>query len=159
MPSDFYGLPLHPLVVHATVVLIPLAILTVSLSAVWPRFRDWAGLLPVGLSLIGLGLVPLSTSTGESLENQVARSALLERHTQIAEGLLPWMVALFALSAVGYFIRWRVKRGNSVGNSITVAVAVLALTAALGSAVQVARIGHSGAQAAWNTTNISSSTR
>ena len=47
MPNDFNGLPLHPLIVHATVVIIPLAALTVILFAVWPRFRSWAGPLPL----------------------------------------------------------------------------------------------------------------
>ncbi|KQX75851.1 MULTISPECIES: DUF2231 domain-containing protein [Aeromicrobium] len=159
MPNDFYGLPLHPLIVHATVVIIPLAVLTVILGAVWPRFRAWAGPLPVGLSLVGLVLVPLSTSTGETLEKHVERSALLEKHTQIAEGLLPWMIALFVLSAVGYALHWRSTRGHSVTRAVTVAVSVLAIVAAVGASVQVARIGHSGAKAAWDDTDMSSSAR
>ena len=101
MPNDFYGLPLHPLIVHATVVIIPLAALTVLFSALWPRFRNWAGPLPLGLSAVGLVLVPLSTSTGETLEKHVEGSALLEQHTQIAEGLLPWMIGLTAAAALG----------------------------------------------------------
>ncbi len=159
MPNDFYGLPLHPLIVHATVVMIPWAVLTVILSAAWPRFRAWAGPLPVGLSLIGLILVPLSTSTGETLEKHVERSALLEKHTQIAEGLLPWMIGLFVLSAIGYGLHWRSTHGHSMAKAVTVAVSVLAVVAALGAAVQVARIGHSGAKAAWDDTDMSSSAR
>jgi len=159
MPNDFYGLPLHPLIVHATVVMIPLAALTVVLAAVWPRFRRWAGPLPAAISLIGLILVPLSTSTGETLEKHVERSALLEKHTDMAEGLLPWMIGLLVFAAIGYAIHYRADRGQSANAFLTRGVAVLAIAAALGTTVQVARIGHSGAKAAWQDTDMSSTSR
>lgn len=157
MPNDFNGLPLHPLVVHATVVIIPLAALTVILFALWPRFRSWAGPLPMVLSLVGLILVPLSTSTGETLERHTAESALLERHTQLADGLLPWMIGLFAFSLVGYALHRRSISGHSVARALTAGVAVLAIVASVGTSVQVARIGHAGAKAAWDDTNMSPS--
>src|SRR5690348_1588902 len=124
MPNDLNGLPLHPLVVHATVVIIPLAAASVILAALWPRFRAWAGPLPVTLALVGLVLVPLSTSTGETLERHTARSALLERHTHLADGLLPWMIGLFAISAVAYAVQWRTRHGHSVAGALTAVVAI-----------------------------------
>lgn len=153
MPNDFHGLPLHPLVVHATVVIVPLAALTVLLAALWPRFRAWAGPMPTALSLIGLALVPLSTSTGETLERHVAHSALLERHTHLADGLLPWMIGLAVMSAVSYaaHLRGRVRR---VHHSIPIALAVLTVLAVVGTTVQVVRIGESGAKAAWADTDM-----
>lgn len=159
MPNDYFGLPLHPLIVHATVVMIPLAALTVVLAALWPKFRAWAGPVPAGISLIGLILVPLSTSTGETLDKHVKHSALLEKHTDMAEGLLPWMLALLAFAVVGYVLDYRRNRDQSASKGLTVAVAVLAVIAALGTTVQVGRIGHSGAKSAWQDTNMSSSTR
>ncbi|MCW2798887.1 MAG: hypothetical protein JWQ70_359 [Aeromicrobium sp.] len=155
MPNSFYGLPLHPLIVHATVVMIPLAALTVLLSVLWPRFRAWAGPLPVGLSLIGVILVPLSTSTGETLERHVPQTALLREHTHMADGLLPWMIALFVISAASYWMQRRSTTGTSFAKPLAAAVTVLALAAVIGTTVQVARIGHSGAKAAWATTNMS----
>ena len=68
MPDTVFGLPAHPLIVHATAVLVPLAALLVILAGCWPRFRAWAGPLPMGLSLVGLVLTPLSTASGENLE-------------------------------------------------------------------------------------------
>ncbi len=65
------GLPIHPLVVHATVVVVPAAAVAVLLAALWPRFRRWAGWLPLALSAASIALVPLSTSSGESLEGRV----------------------------------------------------------------------------------------
>lgn len=157
MPSEFYGLPLHPLIVHATVVIIPLAALAVLLSALWPRVRRWAGPLPAGLSLVGLILVPLSTSTGETLERHVASSALLEKHTQLADGLLPWMIGLLVVAVIGYAIHWSATHGHAIPRAIAVTIAVLSVVAVAGTTLQVARIGHSGAKAAWAETDMSSS--
>jgi hypothetical protein len=157
MPTSFQGLPLHPLIVHATVVFVPLAALTVLLSALWPRFRHWAGPMPLGLALIGLILVPLSTSTGETLERHVPHSALVEAHTRLAGGLLPWMLGLFVVSVVGYVLHRMTASGRSVSRGVVAGVAVLALIGATGTAVQVVRIGHSGAKAAWASTHMSSS--
>lgn len=159
MPNDYFGLPLHPLVVHATVVIIPLAAVTVALFAVWPRFRSWAGLLPAGLSLAGVILVPLSTSTGETLERHVKETALMEKHTEMADALLPWMIALFVLAALGYAFSRRSAQGKDTRKAVTTAVAVLAVIASIGTTVQVGRIGHSGAKSAWQDTNLNSTSR
>ena len=159
MPNDYYGLPLHPLVVHATVVVVPLAALTVVLAAVWPRFRRWAGPLPAVISLIGVLLVPLSTSTGETLEKHVERSALLEKHTEMAEGLLPWMIGLLVFAVIGYVLHHRHSRGQTASRPLIITVTALAVVAALGTTVQVGRIGHSGAKAAWDDTNMSSTSQ
>jgi hypothetical protein len=153
MPNDFHGLPLHPLIVHATVVMVPLAALTVLLAALWPRFRVWAGPLPAGLSLVGLLLVPLSTSTGETLERHVPHSALLEQHTHLADGLLPWMIGLLAVASIGYAAHRR-SLVDSVSRSVPIVLAVLAVLAAVGTTVQVVRIGESGAKAAWADTDM-----
>ena len=151
MPNDFHGLPLHPLIVHATVVIVPLAALTVLLAALWPRFRGWAGPLPAGISLVGLVLVPLSTSTGETLERHVPHSALLERHTHLADGLLPWMIGLLAVAVVGYALH---RRRTSISRAVPILVAVLTVVAVVGTTVQVVRIGESGAKAAWAGTDM-----
>jgi hypothetical protein len=150
MPNDIAGLPLHPLVVHATVVTIPVAALTVLLAVLWPRFRRWAGPLPAVLSLVGLALVPLSTSTGETLEKHVRETALVERHTELADGLLPWMIGLAVVAVAAYALHRREAAGRSLRPVVGVLVAVLALVAVVGTTVQVVRIGHSGAEAAWS---------
>ena len=152
MPNELHGLPLHPLIVHATVVIIPLAALTVLLAALWPRFRAWARLLPAGLSVVGLILVPLSTSTGETLERHVPHSALVQRHTHLADGLLPWMIGLTAVALVGYAVH---RRDTSIRRIVLIILPVLTAVAVLGTTVQVVRIGESGAKAAWAGTDMS----
>ena len=164
MSYSIAGLPLHPLLVHATVVIVPLAALSVLMAALWPRFRRWAGPLPLGLAVAGLVLDPLSTSSGESLEHQVGSSALIEKHSELADGLLPWLVALAVVAAGLYFWYRRENRrdaGAAPGSRawVPVAISCLAVVAALGTSVQVVLIGHSGAKAAWSDVASQSSGR
>ena len=79
------GLPLHPLVVHATEVLVPSAALVIALAALWPTFRRWARFLPLGLALVSLVLVPISIQSGEALQERVKESSLIETHSELAD--------------------------------------------------------------------------
>ena len=167
MFDTIFGLPVHALVVHATVVVVPTAALAVGLSAGWPRFRRWAGFLPLLLSLLAVVLVPISTSSGEALERRVGPSDLVERHADLAEGLLlPVLVLLVAAVAV-YWVHlkedavdapagWAARAVERTGGSgrpgvaVMAVVSVVAAVGVIGTVVQVARIGHSGAEAAWS---------
>src|SRR3954454_1614167 len=185
MFDTVFGLPVHPLIVHATVVVGPLAALLRFLAVCSPRFRAWAGLLPAGLSLAALVLTPLSTASGESLERTVGDSALVERHAELGDQLLPLTAALFVLSSLYWWLDRRRRltlpvivapapapvRPTPGGGTATLSaptpeatasahatrwrtatsvVGVLAVLAAVATGVQVARIGHSGAKAAWS---------
>jgi hypothetical protein len=154
VPTTVYGLPLHPLLVHATVVIVPTAALAVILAALWPRFARWAGWGPLALAVTALVLDPLSTQSGETLEHAMPHTALIEKHAHLADGLLPWLIAL----AVGAALLWVLRlRGRRSGTALLVAAAVVGVVAALGTGVQVVRIGHSGAKAAWSGVGTSGS--
>ena len=163
MPTSILGLPLHPLIVHATVVFVPTAAAAVPLAALWPRFRRWAGWGPLAVSVVALVLTPLSTASGENLRHQMPQNPLIARHSQLADGLLPWTAGLAVVAALLYLLHRGHRPGLSAsarppgsgwsrrpgGRSLLVAATVLAVVAALGTTVQVALIGHSGAKAAW----------
>jgi hypothetical protein len=158
VPVSFFGLPFHPLIVHATVVVVPTAALAVLLAAVWPRFRRWAGWGPLALAVVGLILDPLSTSSGENLEHELPHGSLIEKHSHLADGLLPWMIGLVVVAAVMYAVHLGRLRGRRTGGTaLLVAASVLGVVAALGTTVQVALIGHSGAKAAWSDVSASGS--
>ena len=153
MPATFFGLPLHPLIVHATVVFVPLAAFAVFAAVLVPRFRHWAGPVPMLLSLVAVVLTPLSSASGENLEHEVARSSLVEEHARLGDQLLPLTIALFVLSVAF----WWLGRPGPDRRLLVIAVSTLAVLAALGTGVQVARIGHSGAKAAWTDVGTSPS--
>lgn len=147
-----FGLPLHPLIVHATVVVVPTAALAVLLATFWPRFRHWASWGPLGLALLSVILVPITSSSGESLEHALPHSALIEAHAHLGDQLLPWVIVL-AVGALG--LSWPLIRGLRAGlpdlpRWLTLLVVAVVVVGALGTLVQVVRIGHSGATAAWS---------
>lgn len=151
MFSTIFGLPAHPLVVHAVVVLVPLAALAALVVAVWPAARRRYAPLALGVATLALISVPLATHTGEQLEGHVQPSAFVERHTAMADGLLPFMGLLWLALVVLVAARWLgTSRGVSWPRYLAGAAAVVAVAGAIGSGIQVVRIGDSGARAAWH---------
>jgi len=146
------GLPLHPLIVHATVVVVPTAALAVLLSTFWPRFRRWASWGPAALAALALVLVPITTSTGESLERSLPSTPLIEAHTHLADGLLPWVIVLLVGAVVGVWPQLTASRPRlwTLPRWLVVVGVLLAVVGAVGSLVEVVLIGHSGAAAAWS---------
>lgn len=166
MFDTFFGLPLHPLVVHATEVVVPLAALLVILTAAWPRFRRWSGYLTLAVSLVALVLVPITTQSGERLEARVGESDLIETHSELADGLLPWVAGLVVVAAA--LLWWNIRerrtacaltaksapaRGEEPRRKglrwVPVTLLVLGLLVSAGTTVQAVLIGHSGATAVW----------
>jgi hypothetical protein len=81
-------------------------------------------------------------------------TALIEEHAHLADGLLPFVIAL-AVGALGmYYWQYRTRPGHSstalVPRWLVAVIMVVALAGAVGTTVQVVRIGHSGAKAAWS---------
>ncbi|MDG3009408.1 hypothetical protein G4X40_04525 [Rhodococcus sp. D2-41] len=157
-PTTVNGLPAHVLFVHFVVVLVPLAALLLILSACWPAARRRLGVLTPAVALVALVLVPLTTHAGEWLEHHTARDPLVRAHAHLGDTLLYWSAAVFVVSAVSWAVqqdRFRARltgwaRRAVTGRGVTVTVAVLAVLVAVGSVVQVYRIGDSGAKAVWH---------
>lgn len=83
--NDIGGLPAHPLVVHLPVVLVPLATLAATATQ-------------------------LATGSGESLEERVRESDLIETHSRIAEQARPWIFAFAIVMIVAVVIDLLVRR-------------------------------------------------
>ncbi len=147
MFETIFGLPVHPLIVHATVVIVPAAALSVLLAAVWPRFRARAGVVVPILALAAVILTPLSTSSGEELQGMVGDTHLVQEHAELAGMLIWWVIPLLVGGAA---IWWFHRRGGAPNRGLMLAAGVISVVAALGTTVQVVLIGHSGANAAWH---------
>jgi uncharacterized membrane protein len=141
------GIPVHPLVVHAVVVLLPLAIVGTILIAARPRWRRAYGPLVVFFAAAATALMPVATSSGEALEERVGDPG---KHAQLGDQLiwfsLPLLVLVVALVAID---RYYTPRAGSRSRTLTTTVAALAVVAALVSGVQVYRVGDSGAKSVW----------
>lgn len=151
MFSTIFGLPAHPLVVHAVVILVPLAALFGLVVAVWPAARARYAPLALAVATLALISVPLATSTGESLKSHVRQSAFVDKHTEMAEGLLPFVALLWlALAALVGARVLRNSRNVGWARYLAAGAAIVVVVGAVASGVQVARIGDSGARAAWH---------
>lgn len=144
------GLPLHPLVVHAAVVLVPVAALVVALAAVWPRFRRWAGYLPAGLALAALVVVPVAVRSGEALQSRLGDPPFIEEHADLGEGLVPWTIALALVGVAVSVTEVLRRRGQDLHRGVVVGVAVVAVAVGVGAVVQTVLVGHSGATSVWS---------
>jgi uncharacterized membrane protein YdcZ (DUF606 family) len=154
VPETVFGLPTHAIVVHGTVVFLPLAALAVLLHAFWPQARRRLGIITPLLAGIALVLVPLATASGEGLEHSVGENALVEKHAQLADGMLPWAIGLFVV-AVALWLLDRRRAGASADDVsrarwVPIVAGLLAVVAVVGTVQQIVRVGHAGAQATWD---------
>jgi hypothetical protein len=139
------------LVVHAVVVLVPLAALGVVALALVPRWRARYGVLVFVAALLATVLVPLATESGEILEDLVPEDDRIERHAELGETMIIGAGALLVIALVLWWMGRATERGRSLPAAISVVVVVVALLVGVGAAVQVVLVGHSGADAVWST--------
>jgi uncharacterized membrane protein len=159
MFDTVFGLPVHPLVVHAVVVLTPAAALGVLAIALRPSWRPRYGPLVIGITAVATLLTPIATQSGESLSERVGEP---EEHAELGDTLVFFMLPLLALAIALWWLDRRDRAASAASMSsagvatqvgastATRVVAVLAVVAAVAAGVQIARIGHSGAEATWS---------
>lgn len=139
------GLPAHPLLVHAPLVLIPL----VSLSAVGMvasvRFSRRYGSAAAVLSALALISAVAAKLSGEAWSEQVG---VPQPHADLADPL-PVIVLLQALLVS---LLWLLDRGRPTNRSRPLPVWLLSALVLVMSVIAVywtVRVGHSGAEAVW----------
>lgn len=141
------GLPLHPLVVHATVVALPVTAL-VALGYCVPRWRDRLRWPLLVLGLVSAALVWITVRSGHSLDNSRFATATgllavrIAHHRSLGHKLeiLTWVLAgLIVLAA------WLHHRPGIVRYGL----AVLLAAGAVAVVVLTVMTGEAGARAAW----------
>lgn len=147
------GLPVHPLVVHGVVVLLPLAILGTIAIALRPVWRAKYGPLVVVFAAVATVLLPVATQSGEALEKRVGDPG---KHAELGDQLLFFALPLLVLAIVLVALDRRSSRTPATAGGpsktlgkVTNVVALLAVVAAIAAGVQVYRVGDSGARAVW----------
>jgi len=141
MPDTIGGLPLHPLVVHAAVVLLPLCALGLIILVFVPKWRRTYGWLVVGGLAVSVVFAWVAKETGENLANVVG---LPSEHAEWGDRLVPISALLFVVAAIWFYFARKGTTG-AASTLLNIAGIVLALLT-IGVTVLV---GHSGAEAAW----------
>ena len=139
------GLPIHPLVVHAVVVLVPLAVLGTIVIAVVPKWRAPYGLFVVGAAAVATVLCPVATSSGEALEGHVGDPGY--DHAELGEQLVWFVLPVLVLSAVLVWLARRPvdRRPGPAWLPTAVAVVAVAVTGAFASAAWLSSGSGNGA--------------
>lgn len=150
---EIAGLPLHPLLVHAAVVLTPLTAIALAIAALWPAARSRMGLALPAAALVVAVLVPMTILAGEELAGIVGETAAVEHHEDLGEMLQPWAIALLPASA----LVWWLGRPDETAERrtprwLTIAATLIALVIAGVTLVLVVLTGDAGARAVWGGT-------
>ena len=145
------GLPVHALVVHAVVVLVPLASVGLIAIAVRPSWRRAYAPVVVILATAGLLMVPVATRSGHQLKERLNASGVVAKqiqdHQDMAQ-LVIWPTLAMWLAAVLLLV---MDRRGRTGRPMTV-LAVVAVLVSLAAAGQVAIAGELGSTAVWKCT-------
>ena len=150
-----FGLPAHPLFVHAPIVLLPLVSILAIVAALRPRVQRFFGWwLPV-MAVVVLAMVQVTMMAGTKLDaalnlgNAAKHRHLAETTRIFAFGLV---VATFGLWWFGRQATREAQAATATsrGRQLVMVFSALSVVLALLSTVWVARTGHEGAKIHWS---------
>jgi hypothetical protein len=157
MFDDFFGLPFHPFIVHATVVLLPGVAL---LALAYIMLRSWRWLLRWPLVLAALGtplLTWVTVQAGEALKQDLGLpDAVIGTHQARGELLLYFtlafgvvaLVAAFALGGPSLLVSGAGNR-RGAARPVQILVGLLLAVTAVMVLVQVMLTGDAGSRVVW----------
>ncbi|MFT4084494.1 MAG: hypothetical protein QM638_18110 [Nocardioides sp.] len=150
------GLPLHPLIVHAVVVLVPASALVGLVYAWREKWRDVLR-IPLLLGILAGPLVWLAARSGTDLKHALnVDNAAIAVHETWADRL---EIACWVMSAVWVVSWWalpfasRLRAGvtrTGHGVAVDVTLRVLLVLTALATLYLAYRTGDAGAKAVWD---------
>ena len=148
------GLPLHPLVVHAVVVIGPLSALGAVAYALVPRWRSWLRWLVFLGAAATAGAAFVARESGEFLESRVTGgqppTGDLERHIELAGRLVyvtwGWLVLVVIVCLV---VPAALRRRESTPTSANVVGGVLLVAGAAALIGFTVLTGDAGSSAVW----------
>ncbi|WP_427017902.1 hypothetical protein ACQCSX_04610 [Pseudarthrobacter sp. P1] len=156
MDYELNGLPLHILLVHAVVVIVPLAALCTALAVLWPAARRRLGLLSPLAAIAALALVYIAQQAGEWLLLRVGQTPAIAHHAALGRDLTPWAWGLAGAGILTWL--WHKlnlgttltrRIGTTAARVLTALAVVVVLFACAGMVVEVVLVGDAGSRAIW----------
>jgi hypothetical protein len=147
--DTFMGLPVHILILHATVVLVPLVSVITIAVFLWPAWRaKFAGPVAI-LNVIMLAVTFATVRSGLKFKDRFRimgdKSTPEFSHERWGKDLLWWVLALAIVSVLVFAISRVPNLPVFIGTGLGAVVAVLAVVAIVFTAVA----GHTGAEASY----------
>ena len=141
------GLPVHPLVVHFAVVLLPLAALGLIVLVLVPKWRATFGWLVMAGLIIGTGASYVAKESGEALARRVGTP---QQHASLGD-VLPLVAGLLFIVALVWFLLDRKDRRNGQRSGpLVVVLGIAGILLAAAATILTVIVGHTGAEAAWS---------
>jgi hypothetical protein len=153
---EINGVPLHPLVIHAVVVFVPLSAIA-AIAMVMPRWR-WLARWPALLFTLGATAATyVSTVTGEDLEKDRGLGAIpqVRTHEEWGERLMIAMWIFAVIVVIAFWVFPHVTRLSGGKDRVAKMAAlekplmVLVPLAAIAVIALVVITGDAGAKAVW----------
>jgi hypothetical protein len=147
VPITVAGLPAHPLLVHAVVVLVPLAALGAVTISVRPAWNRPYGPLVAAAALAAAGAATLAYFAGQQLRDAIDITPgfvpVIDEHARrgLWAVLAVWPFAVLAVVTAVLALRSRRRAGRVAG--------VLSALAGIAALVTTVLAGHSGSAAVW----------
>jgi hypothetical protein len=147
---ELFGVPVHPLVVHAVVVVVPLVALGTLIVAFWEKARRRFGWLLAFFSVGAVGATILARQSGEDLFESMGEdpSSTLKAHMSWGKVAF-WPALAMAVALIAMMLTTRGRDPGQRPPTLYWVMAVIAVLAAVASLVLVVMVGHSGATAVW----------
>lgn len=145
-PLDtIFGLPTHVLIVHATVVLLPLGVIGAVVIVLRRSLIHTLGWMTVTAAGLGTIAAWVSRGSGEQLASRVG---FPDPHTTYGEALAIHATLFFVLVLV-YWLLARGVPGNRSRPWWLIALGLVVIVGAIGLLWSTIVTGHSGAEATW----------
>ncbi|GAB1643206.1 DUF2231 domain-containing protein [Krasilnikovia sp. MM14-A1259] len=155
MFDQINGLPVHALVLHAAVVLVPMLALVSVIYAFVPRWRPYVGWAAALLAVAAPTTAWVAVKSGEHLYDRLVGQGMqgpvlgiLANHMNFGRRTLWFTVALGVATLVMLFFTVA-RTGRSLPRPAELVLAVVIVVLAAISAYYVFRTGDSGAHAVW----------
>lgn len=145
---NFFGIPAHPLIVHAAVVLVPLAALGALALLLVARWRRRYGWLTAGFAVAGFAAALAAKLSGDAFaaDRGLAGTPRIAAH-EAWGSWAPWPALLLAVGVVA--LVWLTGREEPRRGAAVWVAGVATAVGAVTSLVVVAVTGHLGATAVW----------
>lgn len=140
MFDTFAGLPLHPLVIHAVVVGIPLMAIITIVVAVRKNLRERFSWWVAGANLLLFLATLVAKESGEALQEAKGGQLAIE-HGQLGS-LLPWFVLVLTAASAAV-------AGTSRNRTLGPIAVVASIVASILAVWWCIRTGDAGARAVW----------
>ncbi len=149
------GLPAHPLVVHAAVVLVPLAAVFHVATGWQPAWRRVYALPAAAVGIAGAVFAWLAKASGEPLEDSVKSAARAAGqqvrfgdHPEQGDAAFLWAVIL-GLGLAGFAVLALIERRRALPRWAPLAAWAAAGIIGVVAIATMTAAGHSGAQLVW----------